>query len=149
MYGLALFSFIVVFREVFEVILFLKAINLEVDAKNQSALGLGVIVSLLVIAVLAYFILKTTRKLPIRQLFLYSTLFIVLLAVILTGSGVHALQESGWIGVTQLPFGIRVEWLGIYPTLQSVGAQLFLILFIMRIYWFERRKAKLNSPNAG
>lgn len=149
MYGLALFSFIVVFREVFEVILFLKAINLEVDVKNQSALGLGVIVSLLVIAVLAYFILKTTRKLPIRQLFLYSTLFIVLLAVILTGSGVHALQESGWIGVTQLPFGIRVEWLGIYPTLQSVGAQLFLILLIIGIYWFERRKAKLNSPNVG
>src|SRR5690606_36223209 len=41
MFGLAAFSFMVVFREVFEVILFLQAINLDTNPENKSAIGLG------------------------------------------------------------------------------------------------------------
>lgn len=145
MYGLAIFSFMIVFREVFEVILFLQAINLEAGPANKSAIGLGVITASILIAVIAYFFLKSTRKLPIRQLFQYSSLFIALLAVILLGKGIHSLQESGWISVSPIS-GPRIEWLGLYNTVQTVVGQLVLISIIVITYVVTSRKHKKPQP---
>ncbi|MBW7868371.1 MAG: FTR1 family protein [Brumimicrobium sp.] len=142
MYGLAAFSFMIVFREVFEVILFLQAINLEAGPENKSALGLGVIAASIVIALIAYLFLKSTKKLPIRQLFQYSSWFIVILAVILLGKGVHSLQESGWISVTPVSIFPRIDWLGFYASIETIISQLGLILIILTTFFISKRKNK-------
>lgn len=54
MFGLATFSFMVVFREAFEVILFLQAINMKVKPENKSAIGMGVLAAVVCIAVMVY-----------------------------------------------------------------------------------------------
>jgi high-affinity iron transporter len=52
------------------------------------------------------------------------------LAVVLAGKGVRSLQEAGVLGIR--PLGVpRVEWLGIFPSLEGVAAQLLvLVLFV-------------------
>lgn len=141
MWGLAAFSFMVVFREAFEVVLFLQAINLEAAPQNKSAIGLGVIAAAVLILIIAIIFLKTSKKIPIRQLFLWSSWIIVLLAIVLIGKGVHALQESGWIAATNISQIFHAEWLGIYPTLESVLAQVGLLVFILITYYLHNRKA--------
>lgn len=140
MWGLAAFSFVIVFREAFEVILFLQAVNLEAENENKSAIGLGVLAAVVVIALIAYLILKYAKHIPLRQLFRFSSWIIVLLAVILMGKGVHSLQESGWVGVSSLSNSIHVEWLGIYPSLQAIGGQILLIAVLVIIYWYNQRR---------
>lgn len=140
MFGLAAFSFMVVFREAFEVILFLQAVSLEASAANQSAIGLGVVAASLCIILIAYAFLKYSKMISVRKLFLYSSWIIVLLAIILMGKGIHSLQESGWINVTSLPSYLRVQWLGVYPTVQSIAAQLGLIGLIIILYFFNKRR---------
>lgn len=140
MLGLAAFSFVIVFREAFEVILFLQAINLEAAGQNKSAIGFGTLAGFAVIALLAYIFLKYTKNLPVKYIFQYSSYLIVLLAVILMGKGVHSLQESGWISITALPSHIRIAWLGIYPTVQTVAAQLGLIAVVVVTYFINKRK---------
>src|SRR5690606_32897597 len=54
MLGLALFSFFVVFREAFESVLFLSALNLEVEAANKPAIGLGVLVAFVAVLILSW-----------------------------------------------------------------------------------------------
>jgi len=142
MFGLAAFSFMVVFREAFEVVLFLQAINLEAAAQNKSALGLGVIAAFVLLFVLAVIFLKTSKKIPIRQLFLWSSWIVVLLAVILMGKGIHSLQESGWVSVNSLPEWIRVEWLGIYPSVETISGQLIIILIVAITYTLHNKKMK-------
>ncbi len=142
MFGLAAFSFMVVFREAFEVILFLKAVSLEAASTNQSAIGLGVLAAFLLIGIIAFFFSKYSRRIPIRQLFVYSSWVIVFLAVILIGKGIHGLQESGWISVTGISSFFRVDWLGIYPTLQSVLAQVGLIAVILATYYVSSLRLK-------
>lgn len=132
MFGLAAFSFMVVFREAFEVILFLQAINLE-QAKGSSAIGLGVLAAAIAIAILAYIFLKYTKRIPVLQLFRYSSWIIVLLAIVLIGKGVHSLQESGWMTMHSFNFS-PIEWLGIYPTTESIVAQCILIGIIAISY---------------
>src|SRR5690625_5280776 len=72
MFGLAVFSFVIVFREAFEVILFLQAIKLEAGPENQTAIGFGVIAAVVVIALIAYLFLKYSKMISVRKLFRYS-----------------------------------------------------------------------------
>lgn len=140
MFGLAAFSFMVVFREVFEVILFLQAINLESEPENKSAIGLGVLFAILCIAAMVYLFQKYSKRIPVRQLFRYSSWIIVLLAVILIGKGFHSLQESGWVSVTGIPSLFRIDWLGLYPTLETILAQAGLLIFIFIIYKISNQR---------
>lgn len=149
MFGLAAFSFVIVFREAFEVILFLQAVSLEASPKNHSAIGLGVMAASFLIMIIAYLFLKYAKMVPIRKLFLYSSWIIVLLAVILMGKGFHALQESGWVGITEIPSFFRVVWLGIYPTVQTLLAQLALILLIIIVYFINVHHKKHLQLNQG
>ncbi|OQY94043.1 MAG: iron permease [Sphingobacteriales bacterium UTBCD1] len=142
MFGLALFSFAVVFREAFEVILFLRAVSLEATEKNQSAIGLGVLAAVAAIAIIAYLFLKYSKKIPVRQLFRYSSWLIVLLAIILMGKGVHSIQESGWIAVTGLSSFFPIDWLGIYPTMETLLSQAALIVVIIIAYYISNHRRK-------
>lgn len=140
MFGLAAFSFMVVFREAFEVILFLQAINIESEPENKSAIALGVLAAVVCITAMVYLFQKYSRRIPVRQLFRYSSWVIVLLAVILMGKGFHSLQESGWISVTGYPSLFRIDWLGFYPTRETILAQVTLILVILITYLFTKRR---------
>lgn len=144
MIGLAAFSFMVVFREVFEVILFLKVISLEANANNQSAIGLGSLAAVLLLFIMAYFFMKYSKKIPIKQLFLYSSWLIVLLAFILMGKGLHSLQESGWLSVHSLPGWIQIDWLGIYPTVETIVGQISLVFIVMFVWFYQKKSMKLD-----
>lgn len=140
MFGLAIFSFMVVFREAFEVILFLKTISLE--ANDQSAIGLGVLAATVFIGIFAFFFLKYSKMIPIRQLFRFSSWIIILFAFILLGKGIRSLQESGWVPSTILPKFIHSDLLGIYPTAESLLAQLGLITLVVLSYFMSKRRNK-------
>ncbi|MDN6279896.1 MAG: cytochrome c/FTR1 family iron permease [Psychroflexus sp.] len=151
MFALAAFSFMVVFREAFEVILFLQAISLESEPENQSAIGLGVLAAVACIAVMIYLYQKYSKKIPVRQLFRYSSWIIMLLAIILMGKGFHSLQESGWISVTGFTWLIRIDWLGFYPTLETILAQAALIFIILITYLINNQgyqKVLLKKPRS-
>lgn len=145
LYGLAAISFVAVFREAFETVLFLRAIALEGGAGDQTRpMALGVAVSLGGIFVMAWALLKYSAKLPIRKLFTISSSLMALLAVILTGKGLHALQETGTLGVTHLPFRLRSEFLGLFPTRETLVPQLGVVV-VLGILWMIGRR----PPAAG
>ena len=145
MYGLMAFSFMVVFREVFEVILFLKAISLEASANNQSAIGLGSLAALLILGIIAYIFVRFSKKIPIKQIFLYSSWLVVVLAVILMGKGLHSLQESGWVSVNSIPSGFHADWLGVYPTIETVTGQLVLIMIVVLVYFWQKKSGSIST----
>ncbi|WP_307729068.1 hypothetical protein [Massilia sp. NP310] len=63
---------------------------------------------------------------PIGKFFSITSVFVAVLAVILIGKGTGALQEAGLVGAN--PIGIpRVDLLGIYPTAQTVMAQMLVL----------------------
>lgn len=147
MFGLAAFSFMVVFREAFEVILFLQAINFDATEETRSAIGLGVAAAVVCIAIIAYVFLKYSKMIPVRQLFKYSSWLIVLLAIILVGKGVHALQESGWISINSVSSMFRLDWLGIFPTVETLLAQIGVIVLIIIAYFISNKSAKKMEKN--
>ena len=145
MFGIAFFSFMVVFREAFESILFLQAISLETQPAHQSAIGLGVLAAFVMISLFAILFVRYSKKIPVRQLFRYSAWAITLLALILIGKGVHSIQEAGWLSVTGFPVSVSVDWLGIYPTIETISAQVVLLLLMLLLYYLSYRRVRLIS----
>jgi high-affinity iron transporter len=43
-------------------------------------------------------------------------------AVVMVGKGLHALQEAGLVGLRYVAVP-RIDWLGVYPTVQTLGSQ--------------------------
>jgi high-affinity iron transporter len=120
--GWFLFSlaFIAVYREVFETILFFAALSGE---GRVPALVAGGAAGVAVLALIALLMLRFSRTLPIGKFFSYSSALIAVLAVVLAGKGVAALQEAGLLGVTPVGWAPRLSMLGLYPTLQGLLVQ--------------------------
>jgi len=96
------FSFIVVFREGLETVLFLTPFMVEDVAGTVIGAALGIILSL----ILAYGIFVVGMKINLRKFFYTTSILLVLLAAGLVGYGVHEVleyskdvgTETGWPG---------------------------------------------------
>ena len=139
LFGLA---FIVVYREVFETILFYAALWTQGNASMMLA-GAGS--AILLLGLLAWAMLRYSRDLPIAKFFAYSSWLMAILTVVLAGKGVAALQEAGIVDIAPLAGGIRVSALGIFPTLQSMGAQLLMLVAIVIGFMLNRRRAAVAT----
>jgi high-affinity iron transporter len=131
--GLAILSFLAVFREAFEVVLFLRAIWFDVDDQGKSYAAGGMISASLFILLIAFLMLKTSVRMPISTLFKVCSAVMAFLAITLLGKGIHSFQETGALPFSSTTLIPRVELLGIYPSWESVIAQIALLAFIVLI----------------
>lgn len=125
---LFLLAFVVVYREVFETILFYAAIWSQGGHLGMLA---GALSAVAVLAVVAWALLTYSKRLPIGQFFSLSSILMAVLSVVLVGKGVAALQEAGWIDVHPVAWSPRIEILGLYPTLEGVLVQLLTVLVLV------------------
>ncbi|NML13080.1 c-type cytochrome [Sphingobium sp. AR-3-1] len=143
---LFLLAFIVVYREVFETILFYAAIW---EQGNGGAVIAGAVAAVVLLAVIAFVMMRYSRTLPIGKFFAYSSALIAVLAVVLIGKGSAALQEAGYLPVTPWPGLPRSELLGIYPTRETIVAQLVMVaLLVAGFLWNRRSAAKTEGTPA-
>jgi high-affinity iron transporter len=143
---LFLLSFVVVYREVFETILFYAALWAEGNGMAMLA-GAGTAAGLL--AVIAWIMLRFSAGLPITQFFSWSSILIAILAVVLAGKGIAGLQEAGVLGVVPLADIPRIEILGLFPTTETVLAQVAAIVVLVAGFWFNGRSAAAaRSPSS-
>jgi high-affinity iron transporter len=140
---LFLLAFVAVYREVFETILFFTALSAE--GRLAPLLG-GAATAAALLAVIAVLMFRFSRKLPIAKFFAYSSALIAVLAVVLAGKGVAALQEAGMIGVTPLGWAPRVEMLGLYPTVEGLLAQAATLLILLAGFARNRRGTAKLAP---
>ena len=135
---LFLLAFVVVYREVFETILFFAALWSQ---GSGLAILVGAAAGAAVLAVTAWALLSYSRRLPIARFFSVSSILITILAVILAGKGIAALQEAGLLDILPLKGLPRVEMLGIYPTWQGALAQTSILIIMLVGFWYTGRSA--------
>lgn len=145
--GWFLFSlaFVVVYREVFETILFYVAMWSQ---GGGHAIVAGSLFAVVVLAGIAWSMLRLSARLPIAQFFSFSSILMAILAVVLTGKGIAAVQEAGWLPaeLVSLP---RIEWIGLYPTLQGVLAQVLCLVVLVTAFLMNRRVAQRAGTVSG
>lgn len=131
--------FVVVYREVFETILFYAAIWNQ--GQHGSVVAGGAAAALVLVAI-GWVMLRYSRRLPIGQFFRYSALLIAVLAVVLIGKAVAALQEAGYLPIRWIDGGPRVELLGVSPTIEGLLAQAGIALVLVLGFAWSNHSAR-------
>lgn len=139
LFGLASIAFIAVFREAFETVLFLRAIWLEGGAPVKASMAGGVIITLVAIIAGAWAMLRHSVRIPVRQLFAVSSMIMAVLAFILTGKGLHSLQEAGTLDVTAIGISLHSDIVGLFPTYQTLLPQIFVLVLVAGLWVYGRR----------
>ena len=106
----------------------------------------GAIAGFAALAAIAVAMLRFSRRLPIGKFFTYSSALVAVLAIVLAGKGVAALQEAGLIAIHPLAGFPRISLLGIFPTLQGILAQVATLLALLIGFGANRRSSRPLAP---
>ncbi|WP_242445223.1 MULTISPECIES: cytochrome c/FTR1 family iron permease [unclassified Shewanella] len=133
LWGLTGLAFISVYREVFETILFYQslltqAIGSASSNEQVSYLVYGLLAGMAILAVIAWLMMRYSVKLPLARFFAVSSYFMLILAFILAGKGISALQEAAVISLTPFPIDVSISWLGIASTWQGLSTQMVIVV---------------------
>lgn len=140
LWTLTLISFVAVYREAFETVLFYQALWAQSGGGSNAILsGAGAAAALLVVA--AWLIFRVGMRLPLKQFFGATAAVMISLAVIFAGKGVIALQEAGKLSSTPVDFVPRVDLLGIYPSWQTLAVQVAVITTAAGLVAYNQREA--------
>ena len=147
MFALGLVSFLAVYREGAETILFYQA--LLINSKEQTlGIVIGFIAALLALFLIYKGIQKASLKIPYRLFFTVTAVFLYYMAFSFIGGGILELQEAGLLDITPIQGFPQIEWLGIFPAWQNIGAQLlFLIPTLSVLIIFYLRQWITNTKN--
>lgn len=138
---LAFVAFLAVFREGAEVILFYQALLARSpDGAGQLWLGMGIGLVLLVGVYLAIRFLAI--RIPLRPFFLATSALLALMAFSFAGSGIKELQEGGVVSVTQVAGVASIDWLGIYPTAETLAAQAVVAAVLIALWVVSFRRSR-------
>lgn len=118
--GLWLTSFLAVYREGAETVLFYYA--LVGDAKSAVSfiyLFAGIIVGVIILTI-CYFVMRyTVVKLPLKPFFMFTGSFMYLMAFVFAGKSVLELIEGKLFEPTLISGVPEISWLGIYPYMET------------------------------
>src|SRR4051795_846772 len=132
--GLVLLGFTSVYREGFEVVLFLQTLELQAGAATVLE---GVALGLAGTAAVGILTFWLHRKLPYKRMLVLTGFMLGMVLVVMIGGTAATFQDLGWLPRHPLPFSVP-QWLGawfeIYPTYETVGIQIVAAGFVVGSY---------------
>ncbi|MFQ1041406.1 FTR1 family protein [Gilliamella sp. CG16] len=122
-------AFLAVFREGAETILFYQAMLSE-SREHMDMVWYGLAIGTLVLAIIFIIIRFGTMRLPLKPFFIGTSILMYIMAIAFAGGGVKELQEADIIHVTPVDFVRSIEVLGIYPTVETLLPQIFMVIVV-------------------
>ncbi|MBP0726829.1 FTR1 family iron permease [Bacillus sp. RG28] len=138
LWSLAILSFLAVFREGTETVLFFIGMASSIKIP---VLLMGIALGFIILIILSYLILKVGLKIPMRPFFLVSSILMMYLCIKFTGMGIHGLQLAGLLPATQAPIP-TIDFFAVYPTWESFIPQVFLLVVAIVVAIINKRKDK-------
>jgi high-affinity iron transporter len=143
--GLVLLGFTSVYREGFEVVLFLQSLQLKAGTATVME-GVAIGLAGTVAVGIATFFLQ--RKLPYRRMLVATGVLLGVVLVVMVGGSARTLQDVGWLSAT--PIGVRfpdwwARWFELVPTWETVGAQVLAAALVLGSY-FAAEWLKVRLP---
>ena len=145
LFGLWITSFLAIYREGAETVLFYYA--LVGDAKSSVSLFYlfaGFITGAVLLAI-CYFIMRySVVKLPLKPFFMFTGSFMYLMAFVFAGKSVLELIEGKLFEPTLVNGVPEISWLGIYPYVETLVPQVILIIaaiFALFVMKYQSKKA--------
>lgn len=149
--GLCLLGFASLYREGFEVVLFLQSYYLRMGGKLVLE---GALLGLLFTGIVAVLTFVAHRQLPYRRMLVLTGIMLGFVLLVMVGEQAQEMQLAHWIPST--PIGPLVNvipawmgvWFSIFPTVETMLAQLIAAALVLGFYFaprFRRREPGQTS----
>ena len=149
--ALAFVAFLAVYREGAETALFYQALFSE-GPHLAVPLSLGIVAGFVALAVIFTLFYRYGVRIPLRPFFTVTSVLLYYMAFVFMGKGIRELQEGNAMSMSVIPGFPHVEALGLYPTWETVLAQLLLLaLFVFAVaktFWPKRSVALPTIPDS-
>ena len=147
-WGFLLLGFTSLYREGFEVVLFLQSYRLK---RGGRTVLYGVSLGLLFSGIVAVLTFLAHRRLPYRRMLILTGVMLGTVLLVMVGEEAQEMQLAHWIPTTALP-GLAVLippwmglWFSVFPTLETLAAQASATLLVVGSYFVARRFAPDGS----
>lgn len=142
-------AFVAAYREVFELVLFYQALLLDAGSHTHMV-WLGALLGVAILVAVVFALRQVGQKIPPRPFMLVSSVLLALLAVMMVGKGVRALQEAVLVPSHTLTLP-EFPTLGFFATREGIVAQAILIVLLFASAawpWLQARREAQNKASA-
>jgi high-affinity iron transporter len=148
-WGLVLLGFASLYREGFEVVLFLQTYFLQMGGR---IVLFGALFGLFFTGIVAVLTFVAHKRLPYRKMLVVTGVMLGFVLLVMVGEQAFEMQQAGWIRTTQIDWladkippwaGV---WFSVFPTVQTLVAQAIAAVLVVGSYFAARlQTAKLRE----
>src|SRR4051794_35764065 len=148
-WGLILLGFTSLYREGFEVVLFLQSYNLRLGG---AVVFKGALLGLLLSGIVALLTFVLQQRLPYRKMLITTGVLLGVVLLVMVGEQAQEMQLAHWISRTEIPWlvdslpGWLGMWFAVFPTYETLIAQGLAAVLVVGSYFAARRFGA--SPDA-
>jgi high-affinity iron transporter len=141
-WGLILLGFTSLYREGFEVVLFLQSYHLRLGG---AVVLKGALIGLILSGLVAILTFVLQQKLPYRKMLIMTGLLLGVVLLVMVGEQAQEMQLAHWISRTEIPWLVNVipawagMWFAVFPTYETMIAQAIAALLVIGSYYAARR----------
>jgi high-affinity iron transporter len=162
LWGLILLGFTSLYREGFEVVLFLQSYYLRLGG---AVVLKGAVLGLVLSGMVAILTFVLQQRLPYRKMLITTGVLLGLVLLVMVGEQAQEMQLAHWISRTEIPWLATVVppwmgmWFAVFPTYETITAQLFAAVLVVGSYYaarswrdaagVETELARTMEPRAG
>ena len=149
-WGLILLGFTSLYREGFEVVLFLQSYNLRLGGHVVLK---GALLGLILSGMVAVLTFVLQQRLPYRKMLITTGVLLGVVLLVMVGEQAQEMQLAGWLGRTEIPALATVippwmgMWFAVFPTYETLILQGIAAVLVVGSY-FAARKMTHSSGQA-
>jgi high-affinity iron transporter len=141
-WGLVLLGFTSLYREGFEVVLFLQTYNLRLGG---IVVLKGAMLGIALTAIVAVLTFILQQRLPYRKMLITTGILLGVVLLVMVGEQAQEMQLAHWISRTEVSWLVNVVpdwagmWFAFFPTYETILAQLIAAVLVIGSYYAAKR----------
>ncbi len=132
--GFALLGFTAIYREGFEIVLFLQQLRLR---DGSTVVLIGAAVGVMLTGIVAMLTFAAHKHLPYKKMLILTGVLLGVVLLVMVGESVQEMQQAGWIPTTPIQISIP-DWVGmwfaVFPNVQGLLAQAGAAVLVLGSY---------------
>ena len=148
-WGLVLLGFTSLYREGFEVVLFLQSYHLRLGG---GVVLKGALLGLLLSGIVAILTFVLQQRLPYRKMLITTGVLLGVVLLVMVGEQAQEMQLAHWISRTEIPWLANAlpawvgMWFAVFPTYETLIAQGLAAILVVGSYYAARRVGAAPEP---
>jgi high-affinity iron transporter len=150
-WGLILLGFTSLYREGFEVVLFLQSYNLQLGG---SVVLKGALLGLFLSGIVAVLTFVLQKHLPYRKMLISTGILLGVVLLVMVGEEAQEMQLARWISRTDISWLTNVipawmgMWFAVFPTYETMAIQLLAAILVVGSYYGARQILQRRPVNS-